>query len=105
MNNLSFIDQLQYLRGMTIRVNAIHEAQKNQMIWYGYLIKGIKEVTVKIDTDKKIVFYECRADSFRNSKSNKALYKNIDKWIKLLLWPETTVIININDKVLHDSRS
>jgi hypothetical protein len=99
------MDQLEYLKGMTIRLDSIHEAQKTQLMWYGLLINGTKNVTLKIDTEKKIVYYECEADKFRNSKFNKGLYPKIDSWAKLLLWPTTVIVISVNGKVVYDSRS
>lgn len=101
------LQQLMHLRMMTISTGAIHEAQALQLRNYPLLIDGILKSTVKINVDEKTVEYkitECRKSAFKNEKRFKEDTANLKKWIQTLLWPNTTVVMKYDRKVLYDSR-
>jgi len=108
MNNkeVSLRDQLDLLRGMTIRTGSIHEAQALQLKMWPLLIPGVKSSEATVDTERKIVTFSCTGPKRRlATKKLDLTIKNINDWTKQLLWPDTTVIVKINSKVIFDSRS
>lgn len=100
----SLKEQLDLLRGMTIRTGSIHEAQALQLKMWPLLIPGVKKATASVDAERKIVTFNCESKG-RTTNKVKLTCKNIDNWVKQLLWPETTVLIKINNNVIYDSRA
>lgn len=102
---VSIKEQLMLLKGATIRTGAIHEAQVLQLKMWPLLFPNVTTAEVSIDPEKKIVFFKCDSKGLRASKKMRLIAENIDSWVKQLLWPETTVVIKINDKQIYDSRT
>jgi len=104
---VSILEQLDYLRGMTIRTGSIHEAQALQLRNWGKLIPGTKEAVCKIDVERKIVTYTLSPKGKAIAKSQVTLKwcSAINQWTKRILWPETTVVMESGKKVLYDSRT
>lgn len=104
---LTFLEQLQQLKAMTVRTGMIHEAQAVQLRNYPRMIPGIIKATTKVDTDEKIVIYECVTDKkrFRMTAKRLDMCHNIVKWVHTILWDNTVVVISVNGESLYDSRT
>ena len=104
---VSILEQLDYLRGMTIRTGSIHEAQALQLRNWGKLIPGAKESVCKIDVERKMVTYTLSPKGKAIAKSQVTLKwcAAVNQWTKRILWPETPVVIESGKKVLYDSRT
>jgi len=102
----TFLKQLMYLKGMTVRTGSIHEAQALQIRNWPLAIPGVKAAEAHVDTDAKIVRYllKPKGVNFRCTKKVLEVCVALDKAIKSILWDETTVIVEVNKKVLYDSR-
>lgn len=96
-------EDLMRLKYMTVETGAIHELQKLNLKCYPLLINGVKSAEVSIDTDKKRIVYSLTtAQRFRKlSKKNISYYKNIEEWVKKILWNETEVVFIINGEVIE----
>lgn len=108
MNNkeMDFYEQLMYLKDLTVRFGVIHEAQGIQLRNYPILIPGIMKGKALVDTDKKVVIYECEPKGkFRRTKQVHNACKYIDKLTKKILWDETTVVVNVSGEGIYDSRT
>lgn len=105
---MSIKEQLQYLKGLTVRTSVIHEAQALQVRNYPLFIPGVKpKATTKIDTENQIVYYECEP---RGKRFNKRVTFNqrcemITKWVRSVLWDRTTVVVSVSGEVRFDSRT
>lgn len=104
---VSILQQLMHLRAMTIRTGSIHEAQKIQLQNWGLLVPGTKKAKARLDMERKMVIYDLspKAEDIMANEENNYWFKEINKWTKQILWPETTVIFECKKTVLYDSRS
>jgi len=103
---MSYKEQLQYLKGVTVRIGTIHEAQALQLRNYPLMIPGVQKATTKIDTENQIVYYDCEVPKrFRITKPVSTMCKNIVIWTRTILWDNTTIVVKTGDKVIHDTRS
>jgi hypothetical protein len=108
MTELTYLEQLQQLKGLTVRLGTLHEAQKLQLMNYPKLIPGVSASKCKaqVDVENKIVTYICEGPKpFRHTKTVKLFCQNINRWTKTILWDETTVIIKVNKTAIYDSRT
>jgi hypothetical protein len=104
---MSFFQQLMYLKGLTVRTGVIHEAQAVQIRNWPLAIPGVRSAEAHVDTDQKIVRYilKPKAKQLRVTAKVKEICSTVDKFIKTILWNETTVIIEANKTVIFDSRT
>lgn len=105
---LSLKEQLDYLRGMTIRLGVLHEAQVLQIKNWPLLIPGVKKAKSYINIEEKTVTYDCVFEkTVKKVNKNSKVYKMMEMvtlWVQTILWPETVVIFNCNKQKLYDSR-
>jgi len=106
MSNISIKDQLRYLKGMTEKLNTVHEAQVVQLRNYPLLIPNIKKASTTFNFDTHTVTYKCDSvnGKFRKSKKAKIAIENIITWIQSVVWSDTTVEINVDGKDIYDTR-
>ena len=106
MTEIPIKEQLRYLKGMTEKLNVVHEAQFVQLRNYPILIPNISSAETKVDIDKHIVIYNCNSGSkvFRKTKKVKIAIENIITWIQTVVWNDTTVEIIVNGKSIYDTR-
>lgn len=101
---LSTEQQLAYLRSMTIRVGAIHEAQALQLRNWPLLIPGIVKAEARVDVEKKTVIFHCKSKSGK-APVTKAMKEVCNKIVmsvqRLILWPDTKVVFKIDGKVAN----
>ena len=91
-------EQLAYLKGMTLRLGSIHEAQALQLKLWPRLIPGIDESEARVDVEKQSVRFVCTGKKFRKTKKVSEFLVNIDRWVKKLLWDSTFVVFEVNGK-------
>ena len=96
-------EQLQLLKGMTIRTGVIHEAQALQLKSWPMLIPNVTKAEARVDTDLQMVTFVCEARKVSNAKRTKLLYRNIAEWVRNILWNDTRVIVEINGKKVFDT--
>jgi hypothetical protein len=96
-------EQLQLLKGMTVRTGMIHEAQALQLRNWPMLIPSVSKAEARVDTELQTVTFVCKANRLYSNKKTKLLYKNIGEWVRNLLWNETRVVIEINGKKVFDT--
>lgn len=96
-------EQLQLLKGMTVRTGMIHEAQALQLRNWPLLIPSVSKAEARVDTENQTVTFACKAGRVYTNKKTKLLYKNISEWVRQLLWPETRVVVEINGKKVFDT--
>lgn len=95
INKMKPIDQLKYLKVLTITTGAIHEAQVSQLKIYPYIIPNIQNATISIDIKNKSVQYEL---FFKNNKKPRKTQKvkkamdTIKQWTQYLLWDDANVV-------------
>ena len=105
MPGFSVLEQLQQLKGVTIRTGAIHEAQALQLRNYPKLLTGVISATTHVDVEHKCVSYDCKVTKgFKFSSTNKAMCNNIVVWIRTLLWDDTTITFKSGKLILFDSK-
>lgn len=106
MKTSTIEEQLNLLKGITIRQNAIHEAQRLQLqTWLRMSDQIAKPVSVSVDFDSKTVFFKCKSvGKYRHRAFEKRLFKEVHGWTRSILWDNTEVVISVNKKVLFDSR-
>src|SRR5271155_3077982 len=103
------MDQLMHLKAMTVRTGAIHEAQALQLRNYPLLIEGVKQASVRVDVDRKMVEYKITKYERGFPKSKSALVTELNgglkKWVQTLLWPDTSIVVKHGGRVVYDSRA
>lgn len=92
------------LKATTIRTGAIHEAQVLQLKIWPRLNPMISKSEARVDVENKTVTFVCESGSLRPKKSDRVFFENLEKWVKDLLWDETTVTVRINDKIVFESK-
>lgn len=106
MNKVTIREQLGYLKSMTERLGVIHEAQAVQIRNYPKLLPNIKNAEARVSIDNRTIVYVCDSEStpFRKTKLFKTSMKNIVKWIRVVVWDDTTVELIVNGKSIYDTR-
>jgi len=106
MTQMNLKSQLMHLKGITERLNTIHEAQIVQLRNYPILIPNIKSAETKIDIDTHTITYECISQSktFKKTKNIKTAIDNIVLWIKTIVWDDSVIEIIVNGKSIYDTR-
>ena len=106
MGELPIKAQLRYLKGMTEKLNVVHEAQIVQLRNYPVLIPNVKTAETEIDIDNRTVTYKCESETkiFRKTKKTKIAIENITTWIQTIEWDDTIVELIVNGKSIYDSR-
>ena len=106
MPELPIKEQLRYLKGVTEKLNVVHEAQIVQLRNYPRLIPNVKSAETKIDIDNRTIVYECTSESkiFRKTKKVNIAIENIILWIRTIVWDSTTIEIIVNGKSIYDTR-
>ena len=104
MSAASFKEQLALLKTATVRTGAIHEAQALQLKMWPLLVPGVKSASAKVDTERKIVTFECKSSGNRITKKVRHTILNLTLWTRTLLWDDTVVVFKMNGKVIHDTR-
>lgn len=93
----------------TLKMGAIHEATALQVRNYPYLIPRVSlTVPAKtiIDPERKVVEYECKADSaFKLDPLTKLSLQKILETLRIILWPDVDLVLKVNGKVKFDSRN
>lgn len=111
MASVSFKDQLMQLKAMTVRVGSLHEAQVLQLRNYPLLIPRVIKAETEIDPSLKLVTYKCSSDAkgffnrFRKTKEVEDFCKNIEVWVRTIVWDDTIVEIYVDNKTIFDSRT
>jgi len=103
--SVSLKEQLMLMKQATMLSGGIHEAQALQIRNYPLLIEGALLAVTKIDTDKKIVYYDISAKKFRISKKFKYTCDAITKWVRSVIWDDTSVVFKINGEIKYDTRN
>jgi hypothetical protein len=104
--NLDIYTQLMLLKEATNRFGALHEAQILQLKMYPILLFGVLKSETHIDVERKMVFFKLvETKSFKLSKKNKDIIKNIVNWTRGLLWDDCSVIFMKDEEVIYDTRS
>ena len=98
MATLTMKEQLAYLKGMTLRLGSIHEAQALQLKLWPRLVPGIESSEAHVDTEKQSVRFVCGGKKFKKTKKVAEILVNIDRWVKMLLWDSTFVVFEVNGK-------
>lgn len=102
---ISVKDQLFYLKGLTEKLGVVHEAQLVQIRNYPLLIPNIKKAETEFDIDAKTIVYKCESQGkFRKTKQTQLAISKILEWIRIVVWDETIVIIQVDGKEIYDSR-
>ena len=96
-------EQLQLLKGMTVRTGMIHEAQALQLKSWPMLIPNVTKAEARVDTELQTVTFVCESKGLRPSKKAKLMYQNIATWVRNILWNETRIVIQINGKQVFDT--
>jgi len=106
MSKVTPKQQLMYLKGMTERLDVIHEAQIVQLRNYPILIPNIKKAEMEINIDQRKITYDCesKTKTFKKTKKTLIAIENIMNWIKVIVWDSTIVEIKVNGKSVYDSR-
>lgn len=106
MSKVSIREQLGYLKNMTERLGVIHEAQAVQLRNYPRLLPNIKDAETRISPDSRTVVFNCESESkpFRKTKSFKIAMKNVVKWVRIIVWDDTTIELIVNGKSVYDTR-
>ncbi len=97
------IEQLKYLKTLTVTTGVIHDAQIYQMKNYVYVIPNILSATFSIDPENKSVEYDLIFKDGavpRQTKKFKHSLTSITEWIKYILWDETKVVFKNGDIIL-----
>jgi hypothetical protein len=105
--NLTFLEQLQQLKAVTVRTGLIHEAQAVQLRNYPRLIPGVLKATTKVNTDDKIVYFECIPEKkqFRMNPKRLDMCNNIVKWVRTILWDDTVIVMTVDGRSFFDTRT
>lgn len=103
---LSIKEQLDYLRGMTIRLGVVHEAQVVQVKNWPLLIAGVKKAESCIDADKHQVTYkllDVDAKQFKTGKRSTAVkgMSHVALWVQSILWPDTQVVFKYKNQEIE----
>lgn len=103
---ISIKDQLFYLKGLTEKLGVVHEAQLVQIRNYPLLIPNIKKAETEFNIDTRTIVYKCQTEEgrFRKTKQTKLAISKIQEWIRIVVWDETIVIIQVDGKEIYDSR-
>lgn len=106
MAKVTLKEQLIHLKGITERLNTVHEAQIVQLRNYPRLIPNISSAETRLDIDKHSIVYECSSESpvFRKTKKVKTAIENVVTWIRTVVWDDTTVEFIVNGKSVYDTR-
>lgn len=105
MDSQKIREQLLYLKGVTVRIGAIHEAQALQLRRWPLLIPSVKSSEANVDIETKTVVYNCKTkkgDVFTKEQLQTSLVA-ICKWTQTLLWNETRVLVYFGKKKVIDS--
>lgn len=103
---MDFLQQLMYLKGLTMRTGVIHEAQALQLRNWPLLVPGVKKAETHIDTDQKFIKYICepKFKTFRVTKSVKDQCNNICIFARKITWDDAVVVFFSGKKPIWDSR-
>lgn len=106
MSEIPIKKQLKYLKGVTEKLNVVHEAQIVQLRNYPRLIPNIKNAETSIDIDNKTVIYNCDSETktFRKTKKTLIAIENVVTWIQTIVWDNTVVEFIVNGKTVYDTR-
>lgn len=106
MSKIPLKEQLKYLKGITERLGVLHEAQILQLRNYPLLIPNVLTAETTVDQSNKMVKFKCTSKKapFRKTKKVDLAIKNIDSWIRWIIWDETVVEIVVDGKDIYDSR-
>ena len=97
--------QLLWLKSMTVRTGAIHEAQALQLKMYPMMLPGAKKGEARVGIDDKVVHYIVTCRPFKQDAVFKKTCAAIEKWTRWLLWDEARIMIKVNGKVVYESKS
>jgi hypothetical protein len=89
------IDQLKYLKTLTITTNSVHDAQIHQLKNYPLVIPNILSATVSIDIETKLIEYNLTFKDDKAPRKTKALKKSltsITQWVQYILWDDANVV-------------
>lgn len=106
MAKVSMKEQLIHLKGITERLNTVHEAQIVQLRNYPRVIPNISKAETRLNIDNHSIVYECTSESptFRKTKNVKVAIENVVTWIRTVVWDDTTVEFIVNGKSVYDTR-
>lgn len=94
----NYFDQLMMLKGMTVRLGVIHEAQRLQLCNYLWALSDVKDkYSVEIDVLSHKVVYKCKKKP-KISENDKEVFSNIVKWVRTILWDDTAVYVMSRNK-------
>lgn len=91
------IEQLLALKGMTLAMGCLHEAQVLQLKSYPILLPNVKKWDVEVDPDKHLVTYNLKGKA---NKLQLMIMRDIVGYIRrYLLWDDSKVVFKLNGKV------
>lgn len=97
-------EQLNLLKGMTIRTGSIHEAQALQLRNWPLLIPNVEHSEARVDAENRTVLFLCKTPKgTRLTKKAAKTCENICEWVRNILWDDTKVVIKIDGKKVFDS--
>lgn len=97
-NELTPAQQLLLLKDFTIRFGQISGAQLHQLRMWGLLYDNVESTEARVDPDKKSVTIVLYGKDVKRYDDAEELLKNIDQWVRFILWDDTDLIITINDE-------
>lgn len=107
MNQADAKEQLMYLRGLTIRLGSIHEAQRVQFTNWPKLVPGVstkkEDVEARVDYDNHVVYIHTKAKKkpFRPTKEARRWVWKVAFWTNSILWPDTRVVFKVDGKIIE----
>lgn len=103
--SVSLKEQLLLMKQATMLSGGIHEAQALQLRNYPLIIEGANKAITKIDTEKKIVYYDVTMAKFKNTKKFKKTCEAIATWVRSVIWDDTSIVFKINGEIKYDTRN
>jgi hypothetical protein len=103
---LTYLEQLQQLKGVTVRTGLLHEAQVLQLRNYPLLISGIAHGITNVDPETQLIMYDLTPANkkWRLTKKRLAELKMIVRYIRTIVWDNTVVVFNVNGVAQYDTR-
>ena len=95
--------QLQWLKTLTHRTGAIHEAQSLQLKLYPMMLPNAKTAEARVDIEKKAVKYIVTCKPLKKGALFDKVCTEMAGWTRWLLWDDTKVTIEVNGKVMYVS--
>jgi hypothetical protein len=94
LTETELLQQLQQLKGLTVRTGSLHEAQILQLqLWPQVAFPHAISHTAEVDTESKVVTFIIHS-SLKKEPRGARHERSVDmltKWVRTILWDDTTV--------------